>query len=87
VTIVSLLLCDYCAHEIEFGPGWVKLTQRDQTSSTTVADYHRKCWLEIEQAIILAQDVGGGLERVVVASEAAIAELRRRHLPPGSESA
>jgi transcriptional regulator with XRE-family HTH domain len=60
----------------------IKLTLASQKRSVSVADYHRQCWLKMEQAIKFAQNVGGGLERIEVSADAAIAELRRRHLPP-----
>lgn len=87
MTIVSIFLCDYCAHEIEPSTDWIKLTLASQKRSVSVADYHRQCWHKMEQAIHFAQDAGCGLERIVVASEAAIAELRRLHLPPSDPAA
>jgi hypothetical protein len=46
VTIVSILLCDYSAHEIEPSTNWIKLTLASQKRSATVADYHRQ-WLVV----------------------------------------
>lgn len=87
MTIVSIFLCDYCACEIDPDGDWVKLTLSSEKASSTVADYHRRCWHTMVRAIKFAQDAGAGLEQLQVATEQAIAELRRRHRPSGSGSA
>lgn len=86
MTIVSIFLCDYCAREIDPEGDWVKLRLASEKSSLNIADYHRTCWRAIEQAIKLAQNVGGSLEKIEVLTDQAMAELRRRHSPPGNSS-
>lgn len=81
MTIVRL--CDFCGLEIRGHADRVQLLEAGgREFPRQFGDYHDVCWLEVRDAIRLAEEVGGGLHNIKAASHQAIRAMRKRHRFP-----
>jgi hypothetical protein len=91
MTLIRARTCDYCGEPINENGHWVTIAvdfchEEDQRLNADVGDYHftreQPCYQQMSDAMLLAQELGGALAPIPVASNGSISQRRRRHVKP-----